>query len=83
MDLINIAELAGIAVVVVLLVVLLFKRQTSNTSPDSGLILDRLQTIKADVDRLDRVIREDGENARTGADERGRLLREVVVKSLK
>ena len=44
--------------------------------------LERLQAITACVERLDRVVREDGEMARTGADERGRLLREEVAKSL-
>jgi len=82
MNLISIVELSGIAIAVILLVLLLFKRQSASPISDSGLVLDRLQTIKADVDRLDRMVREDGENARTGADERGRLLREEIVKSL-
>lgn len=49
---------------------------------DVSPLLDRLQTIKGDIDRLDRVVRQDGEMARTGADERGRLLREEVAKAL-
>jgi DNA recombination protein RmuC len=49
---------------------------------DVAPLLERLQTIRAVVERLDRVVREDGEMARSGADERGRLLREEVAKSL-
>ena len=82
MTLINIAELAGIAVAILLLLVVVFKRQSTSTNFDISPVLDRLQVIKADVERLDRIIREDGENARTGADERGRLLREEVVRAL-
>jgi len=81
MDFLTIAELSGIAISIILLVVLLIRRPPS-TNTDIRPVLDRLQIIKADVDRLDRVVREDGDKARTGADERGRLLREEVVKSL-
>ncbi|HEY1614295.1 MAG TPA: DNA recombination protein RmuC [Rhizomicrobium sp.] len=82
MDIISIATLAGVAISVLLLIVLVMRRQTAGASIDFGSVLERLQTVKADVERLDRVVREDGESARTGADERGRLLREEIMKSL-
>lgn len=56
--------------------------RATSTPPDLSPLVERLQTIKADIDRLDRVVREDGKTARDGADERGRLLREEVGKSL-
>ncbi|HEY2444806.1 MAG TPA: DNA recombination protein RmuC [Rhizomicrobium sp.] len=75
----DIGILAGIAASLVLLLILVFRKSASG---DSGPVLDRLQTIKSDVDRLDRVVREDGETARTGSDERGRLLRSEISTSL-
>lgn len=82
MDFIQICELAGTALSVVLLLVLLLKKNPAPSDYQLAPMVERLQTIKADIDRLDRVIREDGDSARTGADERGRLLREEVLKSL-
>ena len=82
MGVFQIAELVGLVLTIMLLLVLIFRRQQARDSTDLNPVLDRLQTIKADIDRLDRVVREDGEAARTGADERGRLLREEVTKAL-
>lgn len=63
-----------------------FARGNSSADPGTATdltpCLERLQAITACVERLDRVVREDGEMARTGADARGRLLREEVAKSL-
>jgi DNA recombination protein RmuC len=79
---IEIIQAVCIALVILLLLYLIVRNRPGRGTGDTTLVLDRLQTIKADVDRLDRVVREDGDNARTGADERGRLLREEVLKAL-
>ncbi|MGH6888781.1 MAG: DNA recombination protein RmuC [Rhizomicrobium sp.] len=60
----------------------LFAARSAAAGIDTAPLLGRLEAINACVERLDRVVREDGEMARSGADERGRLLREEVAKSL-
>ena len=45
-------------------------------------LAQRVLAVKTDVERLDRVVREDGAQARLGSDERGRLLREEIQRSL-
>jgi DNA recombination protein RmuC len=82
MDVIVISQIIFLLVILVLVLRIAFWPRTATNASDISPVLDRLQTIKADVDRLDRVVREDGEQARTGADDRGRLLRDEVTKSL-
>jgi hypothetical protein len=82
MNLAAFSQLAGLLIVFLLLLWVAFRPTKVGNQTDISLVLDRLMTVKADVDRLDRVVREDGEQARTGADERGRLLRDEVSKSL-
>ena len=52
-------QLVSAAVIIGLLLLLLFRRPSATVSGNSDT-LERLQIIKADVDRSDRVIREDG-----------------------
>ncbi|HWE07658.1 MAG TPA: hypothetical protein VG274_13175, partial [Rhizomicrobium sp.] len=80
MTLTTIAMLAGVAVSLGLLVILVLRKPLADAG--TGTIAEQLQTIKAVVERLDRVVREDGEMARAGSDERGRLLRNEVSKTL-
>ncbi|MCC6265123.1 MAG: DNA recombination protein RmuC [Bryobacterales bacterium] len=47
-----------------------------------GQLGEKLQSVKSDIERLDRVLREDGEAARNAADERGRMLRQELVNTL-
>lgn len=81
-------DMALIAILVILLALLLLSMRSAfwpkpaGSAIDLTPVLDRLQLIKGDVERLDRVVREDGDQARSGADERGRLLREEVTRSL-
>lgn len=74
-------ELIILALILALTLRIAFWPKTKGGNANSA-ILDRLQSIKGDVERLDRVVREDGGQARTGADERGRLLRAEVTRSL-
>ena len=82
MDLLALSQLAGIVMVFLLLSWVAFRRRMAAAPSEIGTVLERLGAIKGDVERLDRIVREDGEQARTGADERGRLLRDEVSKSL-
>jgi DNA recombination protein RmuC len=82
MDMILLSALVVLAVNLALTVRIAFWPKAAGEAADMNPVLDRLQAIKGDVERLDRVVREDGEQARTGADDRGRLLREEVTKSL-
>lgn len=82
MSISTIAELIGIAIAIVLLIVLVLRRTAPQSDVNLSPVLERLQVIKSDLDRLDRIVKEDGEAARSGADERGRLLREGIEKSL-
>lgn len=82
MDMVFLSALVVLAVNLVLTVRIAFWPKAAGAATDLNPVLDRLQVIKGDVERLDRVVREDGEQARTGADERGRLLRDEVTKAL-
>lgn len=82
MDMVLLSALVVLAVNLALTVRIAFWPKAAGAATDLNPVLDRLQAIKGDVERLDRVVREDGEQARTGADERGRLLRDEVTKAL-
>lgn len=82
MDTVSLYELVFLVLILALNLFFAFRLRAVGQSSDMNPVLDRLNSIKGDVERLDRVVREDGEQARTGADERGRLLREEVTRSL-
>lgn len=82
MDILSLAMLAFLVAILALNLRIVFWPRAAHGAAELNPVLDRLQSIKGDVERLDRVVREDGEQARTGADDRGRLLREEVTKSL-
>lgn len=81
MDPLTFIGLILLALILVLTLRMAFWPAARGGAADSA-ILDRLLSIKGDVERLDRVVREDGEQARTGADERGRQLRNEVTRYL-
>lgn len=82
MDMVSLAVLVILAAILALTLRIAFWPKAPGGTDDLNRVIDRLQLIKGDVERLDRVVREDGEQARTGADERGRLLRGEVTKTL-
>ncbi len=82
MDMILLSALVILAGNLALTVRIAFWPKAAGAATDLNPVLERLQAIKGDVERLDRVVREDGEQARSGAEERGRLLRGEVTKAL-
>ncbi len=82
MDLLSIAILVGIVVIVLLLLWLVFRPSAVENSAELEQLTEKVQSVKSDLERLDRVLREDAEAVRHAADERGRTLRQELITSL-
>ncbi len=82
MDLLFAAMFAGVLVTILLLVWIALRPPSREGALELGQLGEKLQSVKSDIERLDRVLREDGEAARNAADERGRVLRQELVNTL-
>src|SRR5690606_11921312 len=69
-------------VIVLLLLWLVLRPSTVENSAELEQLAEKVQSVKSDLERLDRVLREDAEAVRHAADERGRTLRQELVASL-
>jgi DNA recombination protein RmuC len=84
MDLISMLLLAGVGLAILLLLWVAFRPSPVVQGPVAELaqLGERISAVKADVERLDRVLREDREGERASADERARLLRQELLATL-
>lgn len=82
MEISTIVLLIGVAISIILLLWIAFRPSPSGAEEAIAPMLERLHAIKADLDRLDRMHREDTERERSAADERARVLREELVRNL-
>lgn len=82
MDLLLIATLAGVVIALILLLWIALRPAPQPESPELELLTEKLAGVKADVERLDRILREDAQAGRDAADERSRELRKEITGTL-
>jgi DNA recombination protein RmuC len=79
MDWMTVLLLAGLALAILLLLWIGLRPAPAGPGEELAQISERVTAVKADVERLDRVLREDREAERSAADERARLLRQEIL----
>ena len=82
MDLLFILVFAGVVITILLLLWLVLRPAGGESLAELGQLAEKVQSVKSDIERLDRVLREDGEAGRNAADGRGRLLRQELAATL-
>ncbi len=82
MDLLSIVTFAGVAVALILLMWMVLRPAPKPELPELEQLAEKLGVVKADLERLDRILREDAQAGRNAADERARDLREEIAGKL-
>ncbi len=82
MELLLIFILAGVILSVLLLLWIALRPAGGEGPAEAARLAEKMQSVKSDLERLDRVLREDAEAVRNAADERGRALRLELVATL-
>lgn len=82
MDLLLVAVFFGIIVAILLLLWIALRPSSREDSAALEQLAEKVNSVKSDIERLDRVLREDSEAVRGAADERGRALRQELITTL-
>lgn len=82
MELLFIAIFVGVIFALLLLLWIALRPASREGFAELGQLAEKVQSVKSDLERFDRVLREDGEAVRSAADERGRALRQELVTTL-
>ncbi|MDZ7637255.1 MAG: DNA recombination protein RmuC [Bryobacterales bacterium] len=82
MDLLSIALFVALLLILCLLLWIALRPGAPGPVAELTQLAEKIHSVKADVERLDRVLREDREGERSATDERGRVLRQELLSTL-